>query len=106
MALGKARALIGRPWVWVVVGLLALHYVLEVQGYRSLFNTPGDRFRALMNQFDKPDPGDTIERFKGTPAACLASRKSSNPSARPAMASLDGESSGRTTARWVSPEVS
>jgi hypothetical protein len=28
MALGKARALIGRPWVWVVVGLLALYYVL------------------------------------------------------------------------------
>jgi hypothetical protein len=34
MALGKARALIGRPWVWVVVGLLALYYVLERQGYR------------------------------------------------------------------------
>jgi len=44
MALGKARAWIGRPWMWVVVGLLALYYVLEVQGYRSLFYTPGDRF--------------------------------------------------------------
>lgn len=50
MALGKARALIGRPWVWGVVALLALlYYALEVQGFRSVFYTPGDRFRAVMN---------------------------------------------------------
>lgn len=53
MALGKARALIGRPWVWaVVVALLALYYVLEVQGYRSIFYTPGDRFRAAMKAIE------------------------------------------------------
>jgi hypothetical protein len=52
MALGKARALIGRPWVWGVVVLLALYYVLEVQGYRSIFYTPGDRFRTAMKALE------------------------------------------------------
>lgn len=48
MALGRLRALVKRPWVWVVVVALALYYVLEIEGYRSLFYTPGDRFRAVM----------------------------------------------------------
>jgi hypothetical protein len=48
MALGKLRALAKRPWVWVLLVAAALYCVLELRGYRSIFYTPGDRFRAAM----------------------------------------------------------
>lgn len=44
----QARPLSKRPWVWVLAIALVLYYVLERQGYKSLFYTPGDRFRAAI----------------------------------------------------------
>jgi hypothetical protein len=50
MAFGTVRALLRRPWVWGLAVLLAVFFVLERQGYRSLIYTPGDRFRAAMKE--------------------------------------------------------
>jgi len=42
--------LLGRPWVWGLVVLLAVLIVLDHQGYGSLISTPGGRFRAAMKE--------------------------------------------------------